>query len=58
MNEWTELDFVKYLIEQMEELKDDPDREKYCVGFDVVYENRKQKYFGLTGSKWEKESRG
>jgi len=51
----TELDFVKFLLNQMEPLKDHPDRDKYCYNFDTAYEERKQWYKKLTGKEWPKE---
>lgn len=52
MKKWTKLNLVKDLIEQMEDLKDDPDREKFCVDFDAAHKRYKQRYFELTGNKW------
>jgi hypothetical protein len=48
----TELDLVKYLLNQMEPLKYHPNRDKYCYNFDDVYDARKQWYKNMTGKEW------
>ena len=48
----SELNLVKFLLEQMEPLKYHPDRDKYCHNFDKAYEERKSWYKVLTGKEW------
>lgn len=52
----TELDLVKYLLNQMEPLKNHPNRDKYCYNFDDVYDARKQWYKNMTGKEWQDDS--
>ena len=51
MNE-AEFRFVKWLLKEMEYIKDHPDRNKFCVDFDNVYERRKRLYKDYTGKEW------
>jgi len=55
MNKQVELNFVTFLLEHMEPLKDNPDREKFCVGFDEAFKRDKQWYKELTGKEWQNE---
>ena len=47
------INLMSYLLEQMDGLKDSPDREKYCVNFDDAYQTRKANYLELTGKEWQ-----
>jgi hypothetical protein len=53
MSKQTEINIMTYLLKNMDELKDDPDREKFCVNFDKSYERNKEYYKQLTGKEWE-----
>ena len=46
------INITSFLLKQMDELKDSPDRDRYCWNFDEVYQTRKAKYFDLTGKDW------
>ena len=49
----SEANLVKWLLETMEPIKGDPEREKFCVGFDREYLRLKGVYKELTGKEWE-----
>jgi len=53
MSRKDELRLIKFILEQMEDLKDHPGRERYCVGFDASFENLKKIYTELTGKEWQ-----
>ena len=50
-----EFNIIKFLLASMYPLRNDPERNSYCVGFDDVYESRKRLYKQYTGEEWRGE---
>jgi hypothetical protein len=48
-----EINLISWFIETMEPMRDSPDREKFCVGFDKEYLRLKKIYKEETGKEWE-----
>ena len=48
----TEEGLLRFLLGSMDEVKDHPDRERYCTDFDKTYKWRKERYKELTGKEW------
>jgi hypothetical protein len=42
-------------LETMDGLRDNPDREAYCVDFDREYDRRRKRYEEITGKSWRAE---
>ncbi len=49
----SEANLVKWLLETMEPMVDDPGRERFCTNFDREYVRLKGVYKELTGKEWE-----
>ena len=47
------INLLNGLLEQMEGLKDNPNREQFCVNFDNNFKKDKELYFTLTGKEWK-----
>ena len=47
-----ELDILELTLRFMDGLQDDPERDKYCAGFDEAFRQKKARYKELTGKEW------
>ena len=52
MSKQFEINFLSYLLATMEGIKDNPDREAFCVNFDEAFKRRKERFKELTGKEW------
>ena len=48
-----EIELLQWIIQSMEPHALNPERDKYCAGFDALYEKRKEDWLRLTGKEWE-----
>ncbi len=52
MSKQAEIKFMAFLLGHMDQCKDSPDREKFCVNFDEAYAREKARYKELTSEDW------
>ncbi len=52
MSKLTELNLIVFILGFMDQCKDSPDREKFCVNFDEAYTREKARYKELTSEDW------
>ena len=46
---------LQLCLESMEVHTLNPERDKYCNGFDIVFEKRKKEWLEMTGKEWRGE---
>jgi hypothetical protein len=46
------INLLTYILATMEGIKDNPDREAFCVNFDENFKKRKERFKELTGKEW------